>query len=230
MFRIICLLIGYALGHIQTSFILAKIFKKIDIRDHGTGNAGASNSLVVLGKKFAIPILLVDVGKSFLAFAICAAIFGGMSFWFDFTGIAFTYLPDADVPNPWLPGVYGSLGAIFGHMYPIYMRFRGGKSIACGIGLVLALNGWMALILIVIAITTVFTLRYVSPSSTVSLIALPVLIGLFDIRNQIPWGGEVLAVGYFITVFLIYRHKNVIKKFLNGNEKRLWTKAEDIKA
>jgi len=224
MFRVYCVLIGYALGHLQASYILARMIKKIDIREHGTKNAGATNSLKVLGPRFAIPILIIDVMKSCVAFAICAAVFGGLGAFVDFSDSATL---EAVIQNPWLPGVYGSLGAILGHMFPVYMRFRGGKGTACCVGMAFSMHVLLGGAMILIAAMTVLVTRYVSASALVSLATLPVIIALFDNWNPDPrWGLEVIGAGYFVAVFLTIKHKKNIRELLNGIESRIGRKAK----
>ena len=120
MVRIICLLIGYAFGLFQTAFIYGKLHG-IDIREHGSGNAGTTNSLRVLGKKAGIIVLLFDIIKCILAVVTVKLIFGE------------TYkdmLP--------LLQIYAGAGAILGHNFPFYLKFKGGKGIATTAGLILS--------------------------------------------------------------------------------------------
>jgi len=200
------------------------MIKKIDIREHGTKNAGATNSLKVLGPRFAVPILIIDVMKSCVAFAICAAAFGGMGAFVDFSDNASL---EAVVQNPWLPGVYGSMGAMIGHMFPVYMRFRGGKGTACCVGMAFSMNLLLGGVMIFIAVMTAVVTRYVSASALVSLAMLPVIIALFDNWNPDPkWGMEVVSAGYLVAVFLTIKHKKNIKELLNGVEGRIGRKAK----
>ncbi|MCL2407652.1 MAG: glycerol-3-phosphate 1-O-acyltransferase PlsY [Defluviitaleaceae bacterium] len=224
MFRIYSLLIGIAFGHFQTAYIFGRVFKKIDIRDHGSGSSGMTNANRVMGKKFGVPVLIIDAAKGFFAFVLCAYIFGGIS---AFGVFSFEYRQtlEAVYSNPWLPGLYGGLGAVLGHMFPIYMRFRGGKSIAAALGLVIALNPIMALITFGVWGIVVMVTRYVSLASIVGLIMLPVMLHTFFMGTNDGFM-EIVAVGYFLTVLITYKHKDNIKRLLNGNENKLGTRVK----
>jgi len=218
-FRFACLLIGYVLGNFQTSYILGRTVKKIDIRDHGSGSAGMTNSLRVMGKKFAVVVLLADVAKAFGAFVLCAFIFGGD---FSFFSFASDSTIQSVAQNPWLPGMYGAMGAILGHMFPVYMKFRGGKSIACGIGMILALNWLMASIIIGASMVVIILFKYISAASLFSLILLPVALAVFGFSM------EIIGLGYCVTVLIAFKHKSNIKRLLNGNENRLGRKSNNL--
>ena len=108
MFRLICLCIGYCIGCIETAYVVGRIWQ-VDLRQHGSGNLGTTNALRVLGKKAGALVFIGDIMKSVIAFVICRAIFGSN-----------------------LAGVYGSVGAVLGHNYPFYLKFKGGKGIQKG--------------------------------------------------------------------------------------------------
>ena len=114
MFRLICLCIGYCIGCIETAYVVGRIWQ-VDLRQHGSGNLGTTNALRVLGKKAGALVFIGDIMKSVIAFVICRAIFGSN-----------------------LAGVYGSVGAVLGHNYPFYLKFKGGKGIAVMIGMTAA--------------------------------------------------------------------------------------------
>lgn len=208
MFRIYSLLLGFVLGHIQTAYILGKTVKKIDIREHGSGNAGMTNAARVMGGKVAVAVLLVDVIKAFAAYFICSAIFSGSGSFFTFGGGELGILP----------GLYGATGAILGHMFPVYMKFKGGRSVACGIGLILALDIRIATIILVIAMVVIFFTKYVSAASIESIILLPILILIFG------YPLEAVLIGVFLAAIVTYKHKDNIKRILNGTENKVGSK------
>ena len=122
MERLICIVIGYVFGLFQTAFIYGKLHG-IDIREHGSGNAGTTNTLRVLGTKAGLVVLLGDIAKCILAIVICGAIF------------------DASHPDEiYLLKLYAAAGAILGHNFPFYLKFKGGKGIAATAGLILAFH------------------------------------------------------------------------------------------
>ena len=154
MERIICLGIGYLFGLFQTAYIYGKM-NGIDIREHGSGNAGSTNALRVLGKKAGVVVLLGDVAKTVLAVLLIRMLFrkthGDM-------------LP--------LLGIYAAAGAILGHNFPANLGFKGGKGIACTAGLVLTLGPVVTVLESATFLLTVFLTRYVSLGSVLVVIEL----------------------------------------------------------
>ena len=122
MFRIFCLIIGYIFGLFQTAFVLGKR-NGIDIREHGSGNAGATNTLRVLGTKAGLIVFAGDCLKCMLAIFLCGIIFKNS-------------YPDAK----YVIKLYAALGTIIGHNFPFYLNFKGGKGVACTAGLVFSFN------------------------------------------------------------------------------------------
>jgi len=213
MFRLFSLLIGYAFGHIQTSYILGKTVKKIDIRDYGSHSSGMTNTLRVMGPKFAVIVILVDVLKAVAAYVICSALFGGEGSFFTAT----------DPINGILPGLYGSVGAILGHAFPVFMKFKGGKSIACGIGMILAIDLLLAGIIIGIALIIILITRFISLASINSAILFPIMLWIFS------FGIQEIIIGLCLTVLLIYKHKDNIKRMLSGTENVVFGKKRSEK-
>ena len=117
MFRLICILIGYCIGCIESAHVVGKLWR-VDLRQHGSGNLGTTNALRVLGKKAGAMVFIGDILKSVIAFLICRAIFKD---------------------NATVAGLFGSVGAVLGHNYPFYLNFKGGKGIAVMIGMTAAL-------------------------------------------------------------------------------------------
>jgi glycerol-3-phosphate acyltransferase PlsY len=208
MFRLFALLIGYALGHIQTSYILGKTLKKIDIRDYGSHNAGMTNTLRVMGWKYAVIVITVDMLKAVAAYVICSALFNGEG----------TFFTAADALRGIIPGLYGAVGAILGHAFPVFMKFRGGKSIACGLGMIFAIDPLLAGILIGIALIIILLTRFLSLASINSSILFPFMIWMFGFEL------EAIIVCICIGIFLTYKHKDNISRMLKGTENVLFGK------
>lgn len=147
MERIVCLAIGYLFGIFQTAYIYGKM-NGIDIREYGSGNAGTTNALRVLGKKAGVIVLLGDVAKTVLAVVLVKVIF-------------------ARAHGDMLPllGMYAAAGAILGHNFPVQLGFRGGKGIACTAGLVLTLGPIVTILEAVTFLLTVGLTRHVSLGS-----------------------------------------------------------------
>ncbi|OGX68266.1 MAG: acyl-phosphate glycerol 3-phosphate acyltransferase [Paenibacillus sp. RIFOXYA1_FULL_44_5] len=186
-------IIGYLLGSISFSFLYARIFKGIDIRKHGSGNAGATNTLRVLGTKPAIFVLALDISKGILAVWIGK--------WF----------ADAQV---WIP-IMAGLAAIIGHNWPVFFQFKGGKGIATTIGVVATLCFLPALYAGIIAILSIVITRYVSLGSLLFTFFLPIFAYFM---NQ-PM--EIFLSSLLIFVFAAIRHRSNIVKLVKGKENKL---------
>lgn len=204
MERLICIAIGYALGLIQTGYICGKI-KNIDIRDHGSGNAGTTNTLRTLGWKAGLVTLLGDCFKCVAAVMIAKAIFAG------------------EAEN--LYGMYAALGVILGHNYPFYLKFQGGKGIASTAGLIISTNWIMVLTCATIFSATVAITKYVSLGSIFVMIAYIIQIFIFGQMGAFHLSGPLLyeyyGIAIFLTIMAIFRHRKNIVRLLNGTENKL---------
>ena len=221
--RILCFVIGYLLGLIQTAYIYGKLHG-IDIRDYGSGNAGTTNALRVLGKKAGLVVFLGDLLKAALA-CIIARIVG------------VHYFPDIVYPMI----LWAGFGAVMGHNYPFYMGFKGGKGIAATAGIILGVLDWRIMVICLVAfITTVAITRYVSLGSliVVTLFFLTFLcLGMWGkILNPatgIAFAGAELTESYII-IFLFgclafYRHKANIIRLAHGEENKIFAKKTENK-
>lgn len=138
LYRIFCILIGYFVGGINPAYIIGKL-RGIDIRSRGSGNAGASNATVVMGRKVGIFSAFFDIAKAFFAVLICSFLFPALQ----------------------TAGVFGGCACILGHIFPLFMRFRGGKGLACLGGAALALDWKVFLVLISLEIILVLIADYI---------------------------------------------------------------------
>ena len=193
MTPVLLLLAAYLIGAFPTSYIVGKLSRGIDLRQHGSGNLGATNAFRVLGWRAATPIFLVDVLKGFLPVFFFPQIDGAES-----VGWTLAY----------------AAAAIIGHMFSIYVRFRGGKGVATGAGVFLALAPLAALGSLLIWTLLVFATGYVSLASIVSAASLPLLIGLAGSS------GAVLALSVALAAFVIYAHRANVRRLLRGEEHR----------
>jgi len=204
MERLLCVVIGYLFGLIQTGYIYGKI-KKIDIRKHGSGNAGTTNALRTLGWKAGVITFIGDCLKCVLAVTIVRLIF----------------LQDMHVE---LYAMYTGLGVVLGHNFPFYLKFKGGKGIASTAGLILAVNPIMFLIIAVVFIGLVLITQYVSLASLVIMIlfVIMVIVGgqtgwLFILPKDLY---EYYAIAIVLAMLAIWRHRANIKRLLNGTENK----------
>ena len=207
MERIICLTIGYIFGLFQTGYIYGRLHN-IDIRHHGSGNAGSTNVLRTLGKKAGLVTLIGDSAKCILAVVLVKIIFAENN-------------PDA-LP---LLGLYAGAGAVLGHNFPFFLKFQGGKGIATTIGLLLATNIWIAFVAMISFILIVYITKYVSVGSIliVVIFAIGIIIygqmGGFHMQESLLIEMYVLAI--IISVLAVYRHRSNIVRLMHGEENKI---------
>jgi len=215
MIRVVCVVIGYVFGLFQTGYLYGRMHG-IDIREHGSGNAGATNALRTLGKKAGVITFLGDALKCLFASLLVRRLFAG------------AYPSEANMGV--LLGMYASLGAILGHNFPFYLRFKGGKGIAATGGLLASLDIPLTLLAILIFAGTTALTRYVSLGSI--LVVLELLIGVIVYGILGKWGlsqphlYEMYAITAFITIMGIYRHRDNIRRLLHGTERKIGERAE----
>ena len=210
MVRVICLFIGYVFGLFQTAYLYGRM-NGIDIREYGSGNAGTTNALRVLGKKAGIIVLLGDVAKTVLAVLLVRILFQR-----DYGDV----LP--------LLGIYAAAGAILGHNYPVHLGFKGGKGIACTAGLVLTLGPIVTVLESATFLLAVFLTRYVSLGSILVVIELVMDLVVLGQMGYYGMSQEHLLEFYLVCTALsgmaIWRHKMNIKNLLHGTERKIFQK------
>lgn len=208
MERIICIIIGYVFGMFQTAFFYGKMHG-IDIREHGSGNAGTTNTLRVLGTKAGLIVFAGDVLKCMIAVWITTLIFKG-----------------SHADEIYLLKLYTAAGAILGHNYPFYLKFKGGKGIAATAGLILAFHPYFIPVGFVLFFGVFLTTHYVSLGSLLIYVGLMTEMvicgqtGLFGSTQ--PVLNEMYAVTAFLTILAFYKHKENIKRLLHGNERKTY--------
>ena len=208
MERIVCLVIGYVFGLFQTAYIYGKLHG-IDIRNYGSGNAGTTNTMRVLGTKAGILVLFGDIAKCILAIVI--------------TGLIF----DKTHPDMiYLLKIYAAAGAILGHNFPFYLHFKGGKGIAATAGMILAFHPYFIPMAVILFFGIFFTTHYVSLGSLILyagfFIEMVVLgqTGVFGMSQ--PLLIELYVVTAVLTVMAYYKHRENIKRLLSGTERKTY--------
>lgn len=209
MFRLICLIIGYFVGCIQTAYYVGKYYAKIDIREHGSGNAGTTNVVRTLGAKAGAITFLTDFLKTVLVYIICSYIFKG-------SGSFYTYIGEG--ANGFLPGLYGGLGLVLGHNFPAQLKFKGGKGVAATLAVFLSVNLAVALTSFALGITVLLLTSYISLTSMVTMV---IYTGLALYRGFAPEETAIVAV---LAAMVIVRHQENIKRLLSGTENKFTIK------
>jgi glycerol-3-phosphate acyltransferase PlsY len=196
----ILVVLAYLIGSIPTAVWVSKRIYGIDIREHGSGNAGATNTFRILGPKAGASVMVVDMLKGFLAVKLSI-----------FSSYTWTSEPFVNLQ------VGLGLAAVVGHIFPIWADFRGGKGIATLFGMILGIQPLVAVSLVGVFLLMLFLTRYVSLSSISASIAFPLLI-LFIFREP-ELSYRVFAIATACLVVLTH-HKN-INRLLNGNESKV---------
>lgn len=213
--RVICLVIGYAFGLIQTAYIIGKT-QHVDIREFGSGNSGTTNAMRTLGKKAGIITFLVDAIKALVAITVARLIFKDSDYIF-------------------VLALYTGIGVILGHNFPFYMNFKGGKGIAASGGVIAGCYDWRLLLLAILtfALAAVIT-KYVSVGSlcvlTGFLIELIIFAEFGLMASSSGFNAEYKIESYilalFMTMLAFIRHRENIKRLMNGTERKIGEKKE----
>ena len=209
MFRILLLIIGYFIGNIETGYIFGKL-NKMDIRNYGSGNAGATNTLRVLGPKAGFIVFLGDFCKSLIPCLLVRFICR------DNVSLSYVYM------------LYIGLGVVLGHNFPFYLGFKGGKGVASTAGIIMALDYRIAFVCLAIFILIVAITRYVSLASIVVMI---IFIGMSHMLVKTNYGFtdgsshmEFRLLIVIIGFLSIFMHRANIKRLLSGTENKIGKK------
>ena len=202
--------IDYLLGSLNFSIILSEVVKKKDIRDSGSGNAGATNMLRTYGKKAAVGTMIGDILKVALGIIIAFAILDvPMKYIFSNPADA------AEIQRVMLYKEFAGLFCVLGHIFPLYFKFKGGKGVAACTGMVIIVDWRIALILFVIFIGVILISKWISLGSIVIALLYPVLIFAFY-KNFI-----LAAVALLFTAIVIVAHRENIKRLAKGTENKI---------
>ena len=201
---VILLLASYITGSFPTSIIVIRVTKNIDIREHGSGNAGATNVFRVLGWKYAIFVLTFDIFKGWLPTAVYAT-------------TIFQQLP---VPDQGFVQILCGFAAVFGHTFPIFAGFRGGKGVSSLIGVLLALFPLALPICLLVGIVVIITTGYVSLGSISAAVALPIIFLILPRLGLINPSLFLIVFSLLVPWFIIYTHRSNISRIRNGTENR----------
>lgn len=187
-----CLLNGYLLGSLSPAALLARV-KDVNLRTEGTGNLGATNTTLVLGKQYGMLVMVFDVGKAYLACKVASFL-----------------LPEWEMAI-----LLAGAAAVVGHAFPFYMKFRGGKGVAAFGGMILAFDPWFFLILLINAVILMLIVNYgvVGPMSASALF--PVMVG---VRSRSILEALVCAV---TGLLIMLKHWNVFERMRDGSETKV---------
>ncbi len=215
---IIVLVLSYLVGSIPTSIIVTKLVKGVDIRDYGSGNAGGTNTIRVLGWKYGLGVIIFDALKGAFAVVVIARLFLGN----------FPFANNTPFDDFTLVQILAGIAAVLGHIWTIFAGFKGGKGIATALGFMLVLVTTDMLLALVVFAVVVYATRYVSLGSISAAFSLPVIIFLRENLFGVNIVGykTILPFVIIISLLLIYKHKKNIIRILHGEESKISFKKE----
>jgi glycerol-3-phosphate acyltransferase PlsY len=198
------ILVSYLLGSIVGSLVVGRLRGGVDIRTLGSGNAGGTNALRTQGKAFAFWVMLIDIGKGWMAARVVAS---------------WPVAAAADLGD-WLPAACG-LAAIAGHVYPVWHGFRGGKGVATLVGVVLGINLWLLVPMLLTWLVAVVLTGFVGLGSMLAACSIPVFVVEGGIEPRVP----LVVFGAVATAMIVFTHRGNIARMRAGTEpraRRLW--------
>lgn len=206
------LVVAYLFGSIPTSLVIGKVFFKTDIRQHGSGNLGGTNAGRVLGRKVGVIVAVLDILKVII----------GLLFAWIAVGVAPT---SAQLNADWLVPLAGAVG-VFGHVYPVFAQFKGGKAVSSVAAIALFTNFYLALLGAIVFFSLLKLTKYVSLSSMTSVV---IMAAASFVIPYLPING-MISINYtltysltlvFLALLLIWRHRANIERLRQGNERKV---------
>ena len=201
---LIVVLAAYLLGSIPSSVWIGKIFYGIDVREHGSGNAGTTNTIRILGYKAGIPVFIIDALKGWFAVFLTKIVFG--------------YFPTIEMPE--YMSFVAAVAVVLGHIFPVFAGFRGGKGVATLLGVGFGLIPIPALIALGIFMVVLFSFGYVSLASITAAVTLPFVTYFFVMPEHLL----LLLLTVAVAIFVPITHRQNIKRLLSGTENKFLKK------
>ncbi|MBN1858496.1 glycerol-3-phosphate 1-O-acyltransferase PlsY [Candidatus Bipolaricaulota bacterium] len=202
--------ISYLTGSFPTAVIVGRWMRSIDIREHGSCNAGATNTWRVLGWRAGVSVLVVDFGKGVLATLVVPLIPMAVG------GVA-----------PQMIAMICGLAAVFGHVFPIYAGFRGGKGIATGAGMLVGIAPIPTGIALCIFLLLISVFGKVSLGSVAAAVSVPVSMGVLDAWTRLSYHPMLIGLASVLSCFVLYTHRGNLRRLVRGEERtferlRIW--------
>ena len=197
---ILLAVIAYLIGSIPTSVWIGRRFYNVDVREHGSGNSGATNSLRILGKKAGIVVLLIDILKGWLAVGI----------------VCFSSYASGSSQRMHLE-VALAFSAILGHIFPVYAGFKGGKGVATGMGIILAFSPIVALFCLLVFAVVFLVFHYVSVASMIAAASFPVWMAVMT-KMHYTW---IVVFSIFLPLVVIFMHRKNIVRLIKKEESKV---------
>ncbi len=196
MIELALVLFSYLLGSFQPGLLIVRLTHRIDVRNFGSGKTGVTNVLRTAGKKHALVVLLLDVGK----------------------GLAVVVLAKAFFEDPLFEAAVG-MAVILGHVFPVFFKFKGGRGVATGFGAATGLFALPSLFGLFVFLPVIFLTRFVSLGSILSVVTVMMGFGIGVIWGDLPW--EYVIFSSTCGVLIIYMHKDNIARLFQGTERKI---------
>lgn len=198
------LILAYLLGSIPSAVWIGRKYYGIDIREHGSKNAGTTNMLRVLGRRAALPVFVIDVMKGFVAVTLADLL---------------VFIDPHDVINLYNLKIALVFAAVLGHIFPIFAGFKGGKGVATLAGAVLGVYPPAVLLCLAIWALVLVVSHYVSLSSMIAGVCFPIFIAVFPKTRHVP---SLIVFSCVVAVLLIITHRKNIKRLASGTESKIY--------
>jgi len=207
---VIIAILSYLIGAIPSSLWVGKIYKKIDLREHGSGNLGATNTFRILGWKAGIVVSVMDFMKGFTA-----------AFWI--SSIAVDAIPS--VYSGWETAIFvqifAGLIAVIGHMFSIFAKFKGGKGVLTACGMLYAIEPISISLALLVFLTVLITTRYVSMASIIASLMYPIFLLMLRYGFNLTIDGSLMVITAALAITIVIKHRGNIKRLIAGNESRI---------
>jgi acyl phosphate:glycerol-3-phosphate acyltransferase len=208
IFVIASLIISYLIGSVPTALWYGQRKFDLDIREHGSGNAGATNTFRVLGRKAGSFVMAIDVLKGFIAASLPVI------------GVSLGLVEFANEAKEVNVQLACGVMAVIGHIFPLYANFKGGKGVASLLGVILAVNIWAALACLGVFMIVFLISKYVSLGSMLAGLTFPLLL-LIPFFHQFSPSNFLKFFGFVLAVLLVYTHRKNIRRLLDGEENKI---------
>lgn len=207
---VIIAILSYLIGAIPSSLWVGKIYKKIDLREYGSGNLGATNTFRILGWKAGIVVSVIDFMKGFTA-----------AFWI--SSIAVDAIPS--VYSGWETAIFvqifAGLIAVIGHMFSIFAKFKGGKGVLTACGMLYAIEPISISLALLVFLTVLLTTRYVSMASIIASLMYPIFLLMLRYGFNLTIDGSLMVITAALAITIVIKHRGNIKRLIEGNESRI---------
>ena len=207
---LLLLTVAYLLGSIPSAVWIGRRYYGIDVREHGSKNAGATNMLRVLGFKAALPVFIIDFLKGFVAVSLMALLESR-----------------TDITAAWLINckIFAVICAVLGHIFPVFASFRGGKGVSTLVGSITGIEPQLALLCFAIWLVVFLFTHYVSLSSSIAGCCFPIFVAIYSIvtyREEGSWSLLFLIFSVVVALLLVWTHRTNIKRLREGTEPRTY--------